>query len=105
MDSGKFKFTMVDFDLRVLFRDIIIMMSMQAKIKGVKLDMRVDHDIPTLVRSDPNRIRQVILNFLSNSLKFTLEGSIELSASNVSSDDNLIEITVSDTGIGISDEN
>lgn len=65
--------------------------------------MIYSNKIPQQVYSDPNRIKQVTLNFLNNALKFTKEGQIALKADLV--DEKSIKVTVTDTGIGIEQQN
>ena len=70
-DSGKFKIVNQDFDLEKLVSQAIQLISIQAKFKGLKTYYKFSKNIKNHIKSDCNRIRQVILNFLSNSLKFT----------------------------------
>ena len=51
-------------------------MSYKAKLANIKLELDVKKDVPETFVSDPNRIRQIILNFISNAIKFTPAGSI-----------------------------
>ena len=64
-----------------------------------------DESIPFFIKSDPNRLRQIITNLLGNALKFTQNGSISLKAVLDSSDNSLIHLFVIDNGIGIKEEN
>ncbi len=109
MDSGKFKFTFVEFNLESLLKECLVLISMQAKMKGLAIELKFDEDVPTTLKSDPNRIRQIILNFLSNALKFTTQGKISIECKTIKSDFNylskIISVSVKDTGIGISSEN
>ena len=72
-------------------------------MKGVKLDIEFDESIPKQIHSDEKRVRQVLLQLLSNSLKFTYGGKISLQAKYQPSL-NIIEVAVIDTGIGIDEE-
>lgn len=71
-------------------------------IKSLIIDCDIDDKIPLTVQGDPNRIRQILLNFLSNAAKFTDNGTITLSAKPTKN--NRIKIAVSDSGCGIPDE-
>jgi signal transduction histidine kinase len=73
--------------------------SAQAADRGLDFQVHVAPDIPLWVMGDPNRLRQILLNLLSNALKFTLQGSVRLSLQRTG--DRAISFEVSDTGIGI----
>ncbi|EAR94824.2 ATPase, histidine kinase-, DNA gyrase B (macronuclear) [Tetrahymena thermophila SB210] len=104
MDCGKFKYSFFDFNIVNLLRDCGKLVSMQAKMKNIQLLLAFDSKINQEICSDPNRIRQIILNFLSNSLKFTKSGGhIELGYQQISKD--IYKIYVKDSGIGITLEN
>ena len=64
-----------------------------------------DDALPVFVKTDPNRLRQIITNLLGNALKFTQKGSISLKADLDSFDNSLIHIMIIDNGIGIKEEN
>ncbi|NBP40375.1 MAG: hypothetical protein EBV34_18445, partial [Betaproteobacteria bacterium] len=66
------------------------------------LDLEIDSDIPWHVTGDPVRIRQILNNYLSNALKFTLKGSIKLKV--VKQPNDHIRFEVIDTGLGLSPE-
>jgi len=68
--------------------------------KGIKLSLNVDPKIAQIVNTDHDRLIQILLNLLSNALKFTMKGSVHLHAIFISTDE--IEIKVKDTGMGIS---
>jgi two-component system sensor histidine kinase EvgS len=70
-------------------------------MKNLEVKLFCDKALPRKFFSDPNRIRQIILNFLSNSLKFTMKGYIHLVAQYENEDKQIIKISVIDTGIGI----
>ncbi|KAL4462374.1 hypothetical protein ABPG72_003267 [Tetrahymena utriculariae] len=103
MDCSKFKYSFVDFNLVSLLKDCCKLVSVQAKMKSLEIQLAYDQKINQIICSDPNRIRQIILNFLSNSLKFTKFGQIELGVVQVSK--NIYNLYVQDTGIGISQDN
>jgi signal transduction histidine kinase/CheY-like chemotaxis protein/CHASE3 domain sensor protein/HPt (histidine-containing phosphotransfer) domain-containing protein len=78
-----------------------------ASSKGIALTRSVDPKISAAVMVDPLRLRQILNNFVSNALKFTSEGSIEIKSELVgrNASEDHVRFTVTDTGIGISDEN
>ncbi|EAS01953.2 ATPase, histidine kinase-, DNA gyrase B (macronuclear) [Tetrahymena thermophila SB210] len=103
LDSGKFKYTFFDFNLQGLLKDCQKLVSIQAKMKNIEIKLFIDPDASDIICSDPNRIRQIVLNFLSNSLKFTKQGYIEIGFVQISY--GLYKLYVKDTGIGITEEN
>eukprot|EP01017_Pseudomicrothorax_dubius_P039148 TRINITY_DN5964_c0_g1_i1.p1 TRINITY_DN5964_c0_g1~~TRINITY_DN5964_c0_g1_i1.p1 ORF type:complete len:475 (-),score=63.29 TRINITY_DN5964_c0_g1_i1:80-1504(-) len=90
-----------EFDLHERMMEIYRLFELQCKHKGLELILDIHSDVPRLMYSDKNRLGQVIINFLSNSLKFTSRGSIRIfvQPSNTNSDSLLFK--VSDTGVGI----
>ena len=109
IESGKLELEMIDFDLKRLIQDCISNFSIEAKNKSIELTSRFSTSTSLLLHSDPTRIKQILLNLISNALKFTFEGSINICVSRVpnAKDINtpyLLRVEVSDTGIGISDE-
>lgn len=101
MDAGKFRLERIAFDVRSLVEDSARIFSLQAQEKHIDLSFSVDDNVPPYIFGDPNRIRQVIVNFLSNAFKFTREGAIALTVSRLSSDPLVLKVAVRDTGIGI----
>ena len=89
------------FDPRVLAEGAAAMVGDQCRAKGLTLETVIEPSVPASVVGDENRLRQVLLNFLSNAIKFTAEGSIQLT---VSDGDGRLRMAVRDTGIGISPE-
>lgn len=67
--------------------------------------LNYDDSIPVLIKSDPNRLRQIITNLLGNALKFTQKGSISLKVDLDVFDNSMIHLFVIDNGIGIKEEN
>ncbi|KAL4428918.1 hypothetical protein ABPG74_017508 [Tetrahymena malaccensis] len=104
LENGSFKFGFVEFDLQNLLKECVSLVQIQAKMKNLTIACYFDPQTPKIIKSDPNRIRQVILNFLSNALKFTITGHIIVYAS---AHNGVQEVTigVKDTGIGINQEN
>ena len=106
IESDSFSVQAVPFRLPKLIENIVQEHSLAAEDKGLELRMSLDPDLPEYVRSDPQRIRQVLVNLLSNALKFTSKGHVGLEASlaGPSREDEagrLVRFAVRDTGIGI----
>lgn len=106
IEAGKLQLEYSSFDLRVLVNSIRKMLSQRADDKGIHLYLRFDDSLPEIVKGDPVRINQVLLNLLGNAIKFTEEGSVALTISPAGKEDNkyLIHFEVEDTGIGIPTE-
>jgi len=106
IEAGKIAIEQADFDLHALINSTAKMLSPQAENKGLKFNIHISPEIPFLLRGDEQHLRQIIINLISNAIKFTQNGSIEIYLSLVSSTDNKTRIMfeVIDTGIGIADE-
>ncbi len=109
MDADGFELKPRLFNIRALFRDVSLTLSHQALDKGLELICSVDERIPEKLYYDELRLRQIISNLLSNSLKFTEVGEIQLSAwlepgqeKQIGEGDEVLLISVRDTGIGMS---
>jgi signal transduction histidine kinase/CheY-like chemotaxis protein/ligand-binding sensor domain-containing protein len=107
VEAGKLTLEKANFKLRELVRNSIGVVSAAARAKDLEIVVAVDETTPDLLVGDSVRLRQVLLNLLSNSLKFTERGTIRvaISADTISEADCvLLCVAVSDTGIGISTE-
>ena len=106
IEAGKFELEAREFSLRDMIGDTLSTVGLRAHEKGLELAWRVDSDVPDGLVGDPGRLRQVIINLVSNAIKFTEEGEVvvkaELDARQ--NDSSLIHFSVSDTGIGIPTE-
>jgi CheY-like chemotaxis protein/HPt (histidine-containing phosphotransfer) domain-containing protein len=93
----------IDFDLHTAIEETIGLVTSQADEKGLELTCFIHHDVPALLRGDPGRLCQILLNLLGNAVKFTSEGEVALrvtfDAETVTQA--TVRFEVSDTGIGI----
>ncbi|MGE5632027.1 MAG: ATP-binding protein [Caulobacteraceae bacterium] len=105
IEAGKMSIEKINFDIREIFENTIKPHFARAQEKGLKLEYGMDKDIPKVLRGDPVRLQQVLNNLISNAIKFTELGSISLYAGIESRDEKSIKLkfSVSDTGIGIDD--
>ncbi len=87
--------------MRTLVYDVFRMFHLPAEEKGIDLSYEINVDVPLMLVGDSYRIRQIMMNLLSNALKFTSHGSIEIL---VETEEDKTFIRVIDTGIGISKE-
>ena len=106
IEAGKLEFEIMDFDLRVTMDEIMEMLSIRANEKNLELACFVDPDVPGLLKGDPGRLRQIILNLAFNAIKFTSDGQVSIRAALEGETDErcLIRFQVTDTGIGIPED-
>ena len=106
IEAGKLTFEELDFELTETIESTMTMLSERALTKGLELINVIADDVPTRLRGDPGRLRQVLTNIVSNALKFTDHGEVVLRVGLESATDThtTIRFAVTDTGIGISPE-
>lgn len=104
IESGSLQLEHIDFDLRQLTEDIAEQMAYRTHGKGLELSLLIHSDAPEIVRGDPARIRQILINLISNAIKFTVNGEITVTISMPDVTKSSIYFAVNDTGIGISKE-
>lgn len=107
IESGKMELHPVEYELFSVMNDCYNMIFMRAKRKELGFVVENDPDIPAFLYGDEVRIRQIIMNLLTNAVKYTKDGSVKLKLSfrHIDEDNIMLVIAVSDTGIGISEEN
>jgi len=102
IEAGQLELDIADFDLHDTVRQACAVASVQAAKKGLDFDLAFAEDVPRRARGDARRVRQILLNLVSNSVKFTAGGKVGVSVSAVhSGDHDVVRVEVSDTGIGI----
>jgi signal transduction histidine kinase len=103
LESGKLELEKREFSLENLAKQVIQMHSARAKSKNIKLMLSYDSEIPLLIIGDETRLSQILTNLISNAIKFTAEGFIELRIVEKFRDEKRCTITFSviDSGIGI----
>ena len=104
IEAGKLSFECIAFDFKQVVRDIVVLHSLKAEQHGIALLQEIDESLPGTLMGDPTRLRQVIINLVSNALKFTRQGEVKVKVDvvNKQEDKVALKVTVSDTGIGIS---
>ncbi len=99
IEAGKLELEAVSFDVDKLGRQIFLMWSETARLKGLELVLEIDPATPAWLAGDPVRVRQILLNLISNALKFTEQGGVTVRIAPLAARG--IEILVTDTGIGM----
>jgi PAS domain S-box-containing protein len=102
IEAGKLDIELTAFDLAHVLASSVEMLGIKAREKSLALSCHIDPSLPQRLLGDPTRLRQIVLNLIGNSIKFTQSGSVSLTARPVSNNDtHLLRIEVADTGIGI----
>ena len=103
IEAGKIALEKRDFDLAQTVEDVVQILRVQAREKGLHLSSLVSPQIPALLRGDPHRLRQVLTNLASNAIKFTGKGGVTVDVALQSQNDLAVTVrfSVTDTGIGI----
>ncbi|BCE03668.1 ATP-binding protein [Marinicellulosiphila megalodicopiae] len=110
IEEGKLSVEHIEFELMKLCNEVISVFSFDAQKKNIKLNLSIHEDVPTIIVSDPTRLRQILINLIGNAFKFTEKGSITLgieleSNTDFNKENPLLKFSIIDTGIGISIEN
>lgn len=106
IESGKFEIIEDEFNIASTLNDVMNMAVTRMENKNIELIVKVNPDIPIGIIGDEIRIRQVIINLVTNAIKYTNEGVIVIKVSMTRHDYGInLSVSVADTGIGISDEN
>jgi len=108
IEAGRMALESVPFDLRRCVENAVDLFAAKAEEKGIELALLLAPDLPAMVQGDPGRLRQVLLNLISNAVKFTDQGEVVVSvaAAPAAAEDKAVAVDfeVRDTGIGIAEE-
>ena len=110
IDARKLDLEMLDFDLRTTVEDAVSMQAERAHSKGLELACLINGTVPTAVRGDPGRLRQILTNLIGNAIKFTERGEVVVTVSVAGPVDDPkqssveLRFEVADTGIGMTAE-
>jgi signal transduction histidine kinase/DNA-binding response OmpR family regulator len=106
MEAGKLELESIDFNVISTLEDTLDLMAERASQKQVELTGLVFSDVPTKVKGDPGRIRQILLNLIGNAVKFTNQGEVSVHVLFMGASESKVEIQIHvwDTGIGIAPE-
>lgn len=103
IEAGKLQLEIINFDLRSMLEEFVDQVAFRAQQKGVEFISIVGPDVPSYLKGDPGRIRQILTNLVGNAIKFTNEGevAIEIDGLDVSDHSAKLRFEVRDTGVGI----
>ena len=103
IEAGRLELDSIDFDLRTLLERVIAIVMPRAREKELAVRLLIDPAVPSALRGDPGRIRQICLNLLGNAIKFTAAGEVSLAVRLVADRPSELRLglTVRDTGMGI----
>ena len=111
LESGKVEPEQVDFNPRETIEDAVRLLAPKADLKRVALSVIVAPEVPSMLRGDPGRLRQIVLNLVSNGIKFTNQGGITVEVTRAerrphetAEQGPVLRVEVRDTGIGIKAE-
>jgi signal transduction histidine kinase/CheY-like chemotaxis protein len=101
IEARRLELAPIDFQPRTLVDEIAALMAPVAHAKGLSFERLVDADVPTWIKADPVRVRQVLLNLIGNAIKFTERGGVTVRIALEGGDPHVLRIAVRDTGIGV----
>ena len=106
VESGKMELVEEEYEVRKLVEDAVNLIQLQAEQKGLQVKLQMAKDIPNKLSGDVGKIRQILINIINNSIKFTNEGwvGLEVSGKYLEDDNYELRFDIRDTGIGIKDE-
>ncbi len=103
IEAGKVSMEVLDFSIHGLIHEMSSLMAPRAEAKGCSIEASIDEAVPTWLRADPTRLRQVFLNLVGNAIKFTSNGQITVEVSFTDKPGTVgeLRVEITDTGIGI----
>jgi PAS domain S-box-containing protein len=103
VEAGKLDLEHIALDIRDTVEDVARLLAMQAHPKGLEVTANIDPALPDLLRGDPGRLRQILVNLCGNAVKFTQRGEVAIEVRQIARDAQSVQVRVDvrDTGIGI----
>jgi predicted ATPase/signal transduction histidine kinase/PAS domain-containing protein len=102
IESGKLLVESIVYSPITIVEEVLTLMTVRSAAKGIVLDSVFENSLPAMIQTDPTRLRQIILNLVSNAIKFTETGSVRVVVRFVPGDTPTLEFDVIDTGLGMS---
>jgi signal transduction histidine kinase/DNA-binding response OmpR family regulator/predicted negative regulator of RcsB-dependent stress response len=106
IEAGKVMIEFIDFSLKNVLKNIVILLRFKADEKNIEVRFDVDNEMPDILIGDPTRLSQVLMNLAGNAVKFTSKGSVQIVVKKHHEDEThlFVLFDVKDTGIGIPEE-
>ncbi len=104
IESGKLDIQQIDFSIQEFIDDVRSMMAVRASEKGIDFEVIFLSAVPGVIRSDPQRLKQILVNLIGNAIKFTETGSVQLSVRFIRGTNSQLKCAIVDTGTGMSSE-
>ncbi len=106
IEAGQLDLVEINFDLRITIEDIADILAIQAQEKGLAFSSHVHHEVPSLVRGDPERLKQILINLIGNAIKFTEKGElfVGVTLDEETKEKVTLRFEIEDTGIGIPED-
>lgn len=103
LEAGEMHLEILDFNIYECIKEVVNLFELQAEERGLNLSAKFESKLPKILRGDPSRLRQILLNLVSNAIKFTSSGSVKLKVKLESETESEVRVyfEVKDTGIGI----
>lgn len=102
IEAGKLRIEKIDFNVHMCIKEAVQPFIAKAKEKGIQLETKIQENVPIHIKSDPHRIEQIITNLVSNAIKFTEEGRVQVEIEYI--EPMQLQCKVKDSGIGMSKE-
>ncbi len=105
IESGKMELEICETNPYQLMTEVVSVLQMKAQENNLMLELEIDGKIPSVIKSDPTRLRQVLMNLVGNAIKFTSSGGVRIIAKSVTEfGRSQVQFSVIDTGIGMTEE-
>ncbi len=104
VEAGKMEIEEAQVSLSDLVKEITVLLNLDATGKGIQLIVTYEGKLPTVIKTDPTRLRQILFNIVGNAIKFTERGSVQLKIKLDPNDPTKLAFIVQDTGTGITPE-